>query len=55
MKPNLVTTQIEPHDTYAELFDIIKRFNTISPTKKGTTISNGRKKIAITVLLKIPK
>lgn len=27
--PNLVTTQIEPHDTYAELFDRVKRINTI--------------------------
>lgn len=29
LKPNLITTQIEPHDTYAELFDNIKRLNTI--------------------------
>lgn len=28
-EPNPVTTQIEPHDTYAELFGIIMRFNTI--------------------------
>lgn len=27
LKPNLITTQIEPHDTYSELFDIIKRIN----------------------------
>lgn len=27
LKPNLLTTQIEPHDTYSELFDIIKRIN----------------------------
>jgi adenylosuccinate lyase len=27
--PNLITTQIEPHDTYAELFDIFKRINNI--------------------------
>lgn len=26
---NAVTTQIEPHDTYAELFDIMRRVNTI--------------------------
>ncbi len=26
---NLVTTQIEPHDSYAELFDIVKRANSI--------------------------
>ncbi len=26
---NMVTTQIEPHDTYAELFDTIRRINTI--------------------------
>jgi len=26
---NLITTQIDPHDTYAEYFDIIKRLNTI--------------------------
>lgn len=26
---NLLTTQIESHDTYAELFDIVSRFNTI--------------------------
>ncbi len=26
---NLITTQIEPHDTYAELFDIVRRANTI--------------------------
>ena len=29
LKPNLITTQIEPHDTYAELFDNIRRANTI--------------------------
>ena len=29
LEPNLVTTQIEPHDTYAELFDILRRTNTI--------------------------
>lgn len=29
LKPNFVTTQIEPHDTYAELFDNIRRINTI--------------------------
>ncbi len=29
VKPNLVTTQIEPHDTYAELFDNLRRLNTI--------------------------
>ena len=27
--PNLLTTQIEPHDTYAELFDNLHRLNTI--------------------------
>lgn len=27
--PNLITTQIEPHDTYAELFDNLQRINTI--------------------------
>ena len=27
--PNLVTTQIEPHDTYAELFDLLRRTNLI--------------------------
>ena len=27
--PNLITTQIEPHDTYAELFDNLRRLNTI--------------------------
>jgi adenylosuccinate lyase len=27
--PNLLTTQIEPHDTYAELFDMVRRANTI--------------------------
>ena len=26
---NPLTTQVEPHDTYAELFDIFRRFNTI--------------------------
>jgi adenylosuccinate lyase len=29
LEPNLLTAQIEPHDTYAELFDIIRRFNVI--------------------------
>ncbi len=29
LEPNLITTQIESHDTYAELFDIFKRINTI--------------------------
>lgn len=29
LKPNLITTQIEPHDTYAELFDLLRRINTI--------------------------
>jgi len=29
LKPNFVTTQIEPHDTYAELFDNLRRANTI--------------------------
>ena len=29
LEPNLITTQIEPHDTYAELFDIIRRLNVI--------------------------
>ena len=29
LKPNLLTTQIEPHDTYAELFDNLRRLNTI--------------------------
>jgi len=29
LEPNLITTQIEPHDTYAELFDNISRVNTI--------------------------
>ncbi len=29
LKPNLITTQIEPHDTYAELFDNLRRLNTI--------------------------
>ncbi len=28
LEANLVTTQIEPHDTYAELFDIMRRINT---------------------------
>ncbi|MEK6904820.1 MAG: adenylosuccinate lyase [Nanoarchaeota archaeon] len=27
--PNLITTQIEPHDSYAELFDNLRRLNTI--------------------------
>lgn len=29
LKPNFVTTQIEPHDSYAELFDIFRRLNVI--------------------------
>lgn len=29
LKPNLITTQIESHDTYAELFDLVRRINTI--------------------------
>ncbi len=29
LEPNLITTQIEPHDTYAELFDNLKRINNI--------------------------
>lgn len=29
LEANLYTTQIEPHDTYAELFDILRRINTI--------------------------
>lgn len=29
LAPNLITTQIEPHDTYAELFDMIRRINVI--------------------------
>ncbi|MBI5139634.1 adenylosuccinate lyase [Candidatus Nomurabacteria bacterium] len=29
LEVNLITTQIEPHDTYAELFDNLKRVNTI--------------------------
>lgn len=29
LEANLVTTQIEPHDTYAELFDILRRINII--------------------------
>ncbi|MBU0456749.1 MAG: adenylosuccinate lyase [Nanoarchaeota archaeon] len=29
LKPNFVTTQIEPHDTYAELFDNLRRLNTV--------------------------
>lgn len=29
IEPNLITTQIEPHDSYAELFDIFRRINTI--------------------------
>lgn len=29
LEPNLITTQIEPHDTYAELFQNITRLNTI--------------------------
>ncbi len=29
LQPNLVTAQIEPHDTYAELFDVFRRTNVI--------------------------
>lgn len=29
LKPNLITTQIEPHDSYIELFDNLRRINTI--------------------------
>src|SRR3989344_1268859 len=29
LNPNFITTQIEPHDTYAELFDNLRRVNTI--------------------------
>jgi adenylosuccinate lyase len=29
LKPSFITTQIEPHDTYAELFDNIRRINVI--------------------------
>ena len=29
LMPNYITTQIEPHDTYAELFDSIRRLNVI--------------------------
>ncbi|MDP3734027.1 MAG: adenylosuccinate lyase [Nanoarchaeota archaeon] len=29
LRPNFITTQIEPHDTYAELFDNLRRLNTI--------------------------
>ena len=29
LTPNLITTQIEPHDTYAEVFDTVRRINTI--------------------------
>ena len=29
LRPNLITSQIEPHDTYAELFDNLRRLNTI--------------------------
>ncbi len=29
LKPNFITTQIEPHDNYAELFDNLARLNTI--------------------------
>lgn len=29
LAPNLLTTQIEPHDSYAELFDGLRRINTI--------------------------
>lgn len=29
LEPNFFTTQIEPHDTYAELFDLLRRVNII--------------------------
>ncbi|MFA6106693.1 MAG: adenylosuccinate lyase [Patescibacteria group bacterium] len=29
LEVNLLTTQIEPHDSYAELFDILRRVNTV--------------------------
>ncbi len=29
LEPNLLTTQIEPHDSYVELFDIMRRINVI--------------------------
>lgn len=29
LEPNFFTTQIEPHDTYAELFDLLRRINAI--------------------------
>ena len=29
LSPNFITTQIEPHDTYAELFDNLRRVNSI--------------------------
>lgn len=29
LQPNLLTTQIEPHDSYAEIFDTLRRINTI--------------------------
>lgn len=29
LKPDLITTQIEPHDSYVELFDNLRRINTI--------------------------
>ncbi len=29
LEPNLITTQIEPHDTYAEHFDALRRTNTL--------------------------
>lgn len=29
LKANLLTTQIEPHDSYAEIFDVLRRINTI--------------------------
>ncbi len=29
LEPNLITTQIEPHDSYVEIFDNIRRINTI--------------------------
>ena len=29
LEPNLITTQIEPHDSYAELFDLLRRVNVI--------------------------
>lgn len=29
LSPNLLTTQIEPHDSYVEIFDCVRRINTI--------------------------